>query len=655
MKLRELLDRLDRWQRSRLFKIIASCVIVIAALSLIVGYVVVRNAPAAQAGQAAAAVEEDQLPPLPGNATEEEKAEYARLKALADSRRTALEATRKAVDEMLAARTDPTSFASTVATAAGMSLVVIWLGLGLTYLGLALIVALVVVPMRLLGFTDLARLAAGVVGLTAAFLAMLEAARMLLGGSGPVAAIARNMLIESVRMKASLVLIIGLILGMAALPGLLTEDSPLRYRVQTFLQFGTGGSFWIIAILTMLFACASMAYEQREKVIWQTMTKPVAAWQYVLGKWLGLVTLNAVLLIVCAASVFLFTEYLRGKTAVGEVKPFVAAEGRQVSEDRYILETQVLASRVRLAPAPPEINLELFEKNVQARIDEELRRDPTLAQIAGWEKKVRDDILKSEHEAYRSIGVGQSQMYVFTGLAEARRIGKPFNLRYQVNAGSNRPDEIYRVGFAVGGAPIVKEVGLGIVQTIPLLPTAVEEDGTVVLEVFNGDPYTGQLNPEVIFFPERGLEVSFSAGSYRWNYLRVMAVLWLKLGFLAMVAVWAGTFLSFPVACMVSFGTFIAAEGATFLSKALEYYATTDEQGNIDIVATVIHAVSTAVARSFKVYSDLNPTGRLVEGLRMPWSDVALGTVVLAAATGALFAVAVFTLRRRELAVYSGQ
>ncbi len=660
MRFRDRLSQLNRLQRSRLFKIIASCVVIVAALSILIGYVVLRNVPATSVGeQEAAAARAADLAAEEAAAaaakTPEQQEQLARQKAASQAQRTAFDATRKAVDQMLAVRTDPTSLASGVALLTAMALVIIWLGLGLTYLALALVVTVVVIPLWILGYRDTARLASGVVSLTAAFLVLMEAAKVILAGAGPVLAIARNMLIESVRMKVSLVFIVALIIGMAALPGMLSEGSPLRYRVQTFLQFGTGGSFWVIALLTLLFACASMAFEQREKVIWQTMTKPVAPWQYVLGKWLGLVTLNAVLLIVCASSVFLFTEYLRGKPAIGETEAFVATGNRLVAEDRLILETQVLASRVQKYPSPPDINPELFQKNVQARIEDELKRQPDLKTTPGWERRVNNEILKSAMDAYRTVGPGESQVYVFAGLQEAKAAGLPINFRFQVDSGSNRPDELYRVGFAVGGAPIVKEVALGVIQSIPLLPSAVEDDGTIVVEVVNGDPYSGQPNPASISFPERGLELSYSSGSYRWNYLRVMGVLWLKLAFLSMVAVWAGTFLSFPVACLVSFGTFIAAEGASFLSKALEYYATTDEKGNVNFVALIIHAISSAVANMFRIYSDLKPTDKLVEGLRLPWTEVAQGTVVLAAATAALYAVAVFTLRKRELAVYSGQ
>ncbi|HLO40413.1 MAG TPA: hypothetical protein VK176_05260, partial [Phycisphaerales bacterium] len=553
------------------------------------------------------------------------------------------------------AQRDPTGVAFGAGALLILSLAVIWLGLGLTYLGLGVLAGIVVFPLWKFGYPDQARLTAGILGLTSAFLVLMQSAKGLLAASHPVLAIARNMLIESVRMKISLLFIAALILGMAALPGVLDDSSPLRYRVQSFLQYGTGGGFWIIAILTLLFACASMAYEQREKVIWQTMTKPVAPWQYILGKWLGLFVLSGILLAVCSSSVFLFTEYLRGKTAIGESAPFKPSDDRIISEDRKILESQILASRVQVYPAPPEINAELFRKNVQALIEDELRRNPDYKKDPTWENKVELDLYKSEMEQYRSVAPGESQTYVFKGLEEARTRALPIIFRYQIDSGSNRPDVIYRVGFSVGGAPTVQEVALGVVSSIELLPAAVGDDGMVVVDLINGDPYTGVPNPATISFNTKGLELSFSAGSYRWNYLRVMCVLWIKLGFLAMVAVWAGTFLSFPVACLVSFGTFFAAEGATFLSKSLEYFATTDETGKINYVATVIHAISSVVANMFKIYSDMQPTQRLVEGLRLPWSEVAIGSAVLIAATALLYALAVFTLRRRELAVYSGQ
>ena len=68
MKIRDTVRRLDRLQNARLFKIIASGVVVVVALGVIIGYLVAINAPA-EAGSALAA------PPPPAAGEEMSEAE----------------------------------------------------------------------------------------------------------------------------------------------------------------------------------------------------------------------------------------------------------------------------------------------------------------------------------------------------------------------------------------------------------------------------------------------------------------------------------------------------------------------------------------------------------------------------------------------------
>ncbi|MFN9975367.1 MAG: ABC transporter permease subunit, partial [Phycisphaerae bacterium] len=132
-----------------------------------------------------------------------------------------------------------------------------------------------------------------------------------------------------------------------------------------FLQYGTGLSYTIIAVLCVLFSVYSVAMEQRSKVIWQTMTKPVAAWQYVLGKWLGVVSLAAVLLGVTGGAVFLFTEYLRSQPANGELSAYRSAdESIPITSDREILETQVLTARMGVTFTPLKLDPAAVEQSI---------------------------------------------------------------------------------------------------------------------------------------------------------------------------------------------------------------------------------------------------------------------------------------------------
>jgi len=559
----------------------------------------------------------------------------------------------------------PIAIMTGIGSVAGL-LAVVWLGLGLTYVGYTAATAVVAVPLmqfeqtRALGFIIF-----GAAQLGWVFLLLMRVAELLFSGPGVIMGVARNVLSEAVRMKISLVFIVLLILGLATLPGILDESQPLRYRVQSFLQYATGGTFWMLALLTLVFGVTTMTTEQRSRVIWQTVTKPVAAWQYLLGKWIGIVVVQGVLLAVCATAIFGFVEYLRAQPAVGEREAYRASEG-VVTEDRLILETQVLAARRSVEPESPYSKDDPdFKRNVEQFIANERRANPNFAKNPAERQKVEDDLFKSAVQAFRSIDPVQERLgvdFVFKGLGYARAHNLPLTLRYRVDSGGNRPDEFFTLTILLpDGTPVIRNTALGINHTITISPGYISEDGELTLRIFNGrlgmtpegEAYIA-TNPRTITFPPGGLQISYDAGSYRMNFLRVTAVLWLKLAFLAMLAIWASTFLSFSVASLVSISVFLMAEMAGFITKSVELYKTTDYEGNTQIWKVVAAWVSARVASVFSVYADLQPISRLVDGRLMSWGSVIGGASVLAIATLVLYGLGVVTFRRRELAIYSG-
>jgi len=122
-----------------------------------------------------------------------------------------------------------------------------------------------------------------------------------------------------------------------------------------------------------------------------------------------------------------------------------------------------------------------------------------------------------------------------------------------------------------------------------------------------------------------------------------------------MLGIAGATFLSFPVASLLAFTTFLSAEGAKFLADSLEQFDDTSASGGFHIIKTPIGAIGKSVAWLFSTYADLRPTQRLVEGVLLDWSSVSSGSAVLLLWTIVLFFAAVFIFRRRELAIYSGQ
>lgn len=668
------LSRADRWQKARPFQIgatlVVAALVVVATIVYAVGAAKLQQGRMAQldelresavadfrareqAEQAAAAAQGEQGA-MPQAAPERIKPEQA------------IDATVGLYRNIVGAQFRTSNVVIGAAIVLAIACAIIWLGLGLSYLALVLVCGLGLLIAALAGVQRQAvPVVVGLVALLASFAVLMRVAGLSLAGANPVLSIARNVLVEAVRARVYLVFIVFMMFLIAVLPLLLTDDQPLRYRVQSFLQYATAGAFWVIAILVVVFSVASVATEQRDKVIWQTATKPVAAWQYVLGKWLGMAALGAVLLSVSASGIFLFTEYLRRQPAVGEVTAFVPRGDGMIVEDRLLLETEVLTARRKVDVDPQQFDQARIEEEIRIRVDQEKDRIRTFGttpeeaaqRVANFEAEVRRSLMAALNASFRTIEPGGTREFVFSGLGEARAANRPMTLTYNFSAGSNMPDEVYRLTFAFPAMQAAQVVQAPPAQrlTMQIPPSLIDENGRLTLRVSNGDLFARVANPRMLTFQDDGLQVTFSVGSFQANYFRLMLTLWVKLAFLAMLGVACATFLSFPVATLVAFTVFFIAEGARYLLSAVERFPLEDvTTGQPLWLNIVIARIAEPIGQTFALYADLRPTGRLVEGEALGWGDFALGVTGLLGAAAVIFALGTYIFRRRELAIYSG-
>ncbi len=722
MNLAELRAKLDRVQHGRTFKIVATIIVVACAIAFLATYVLGQAQAGAFGGGPDGAAPANVAGPTPGGEPLSEAEETAR---------TAIEATRRSIEEITSLRTDWTALAIGVAIATGLALVIIWLGLGLTYLGLGIFAGIVAGPLLLLDraripFLNIQCRSAGLftlamVLLGGAFTALVQSARLIFsshwatlasgaatatlvvglawiaaqvglmppGAQGPLIfgiiavalgctvaivvsraapppgqtfAIARLVVDEAVRMKVSLVFMVLLMVALAALPGALNPDTPLRYRVQSFLQYGSSVSYWLIGFLVVFLAVGTVAFEQRDRVIWQTMTKPVATWRYILGKWVGVMGVAAVLFGVSMSGVFLFTEYLRQQPAQGEFEAYVPLdENIAVTEDRLYLETQVLSSRRSVGPTVVAIDEEELEKIVDQIMRDEANRGPTLTSAPRSREQIAAERREAFDRAYFSIGPEDQQLetYYFNGLDEARALGKPMSLRFKGQFGANDPRSEYTLTFFFSPSlpPVMRRVSADQTFTVPITPAAVNPDGTLALTIFNGRLMRDGSrvpNAESVGFLPGSLEVFYPGDSYRLNFARSAIILLAKLGVMAMIGIFAGTFLSFPVAAMVAMGFFLGAESSGFMWDSLTYYSPTNAKGEVLWHRVVADFVTRPIAATLKVFSDIDPIERLVDGRVVSWATIAFSVTVTSLVSAGAYACAVFAMRRRELAIYSG-
>jgi ABC-type transport system involved in multi-copper enzyme maturation permease subunit len=118
--------------------------------------------------------------------------------------------------------------------------------------------------------------------------------------------VARHTFQESLRTRVLVVFLIVLVVCVLAVGLLMVSkgdtfaashgEGTLKSRIQTFLSYSTGLTELLLGLVTIFLATGMVSSDIYRKQIFTVVTKPLPRWQYVLGRWLGLVMLNALLL-----------------------------------------------------------------------------------------------------------------------------------------------------------------------------------------------------------------------------------------------------------------------------------------------------------------------------------------------------------------------
>ena len=94
-----------------------------------------------------------------------------------------------------------------------------------------------------------------------------------------------------------MILLLGAVIG---LPLLVKHDGTADGFAQILITYTLGTVTGLLGLCTLWLACGTLARDVEECQIQMVVVKPIARWQIWLGKWLGLLSLNAVLLAVVA-------------------------------------------------------------------------------------------------------------------------------------------------------------------------------------------------------------------------------------------------------------------------------------------------------------------------------------------------------------------
>ena len=535
-------------------------------------------------------------------------------------------------------------------------LIVFWLVCGLL---LALLLAL--------GFTTAAIVVGGIWAMTTAFFVGLELLRLLLSPGYATLGIARTLLDEAIRMRLGLVFVVMVVVMVAILPFTTGGETRLQYRLESFLTYALTVVSTLLAVMTILLAVRTVSSELQERQAFLTLTKPVGRLRYLAGKWLGIMALNLLLLTVAGVGVVAFVRVLERQPAMDPL-------------DRAAVQEQVLTARHVATPVP--VDRDGLARSVETRIGELQVRDPGTFGPPGTplDDATMDNIRLQVYRDWLTLGFRDTTTYRFTGLSDAKAVAPTVQLRLKPKAAGPLDDERVQLSFRVNDRPYVDPRTGGDVprirddtfHTFYLTTDLIRDDGSIDIAITSGGN-DAPPQPTISFNPKDGMELFYRVGGFVPNVARGLVILWVRLGFLAMLGLAAATFLGFPVACLLSFLVYLTAVGSGYLAESLTSYASLQTQqadwwsaiGIVfekfrseiaegkywDAFKVLVRLVGEAFTLVVPSFEDYNPTPQVAYGRAVPWSSV-VGAVLKVGLfwTGVVALIAGYIFHRRELA-----
>ncbi|HXG47631.1 MAG TPA: hypothetical protein VNO52_08405 [Methylomirabilota bacterium] len=429
-----------------------------------------------------------------------------------------------------------------------------------------------------------------------------------------------------------------LMLSVVALPLLIKDDGTARGFTQILLTYTLTVITALLGFSTLWLACGTLAREIEDCQMQMVVVKPVARWQVWLGKWLGLLALNATLLTLAGASVFVLLQ---------------VRAARLPADQQAILRNEVLVARAALREPLPDLD-GMTEQVLKDRLKDNpvppaevpVVREQLRAQLAA-----RLQVVPPNHLRRWEIDLG---------LRRALLRGQPLFIRTRFHVAETNLSGTY-LGLWQVGVPEKTRVwrealsqAADTFHEFKIEPDLFDDTGRLTIEFIN-------RNPMPVLFPlEDGLEVLYRDGGFGLNYVRGLATILAWMGLLAALGLAAASLLSFPVAAFVSASLLIVFLSSGTLSAVVQdgsLSAPDHETGEvrktwIDYGLIGFYRVLLFLVNAVQAFS---PVDSLSTGRSITWGQLAQawGTCVLLMG-GILGSVGAFIFSRRELAAAQG-
>jgi ABC-type transport system involved in multi-copper enzyme maturation permease subunit len=451
-----------------------------------------------------------------------------------------------------------------------------------------------------------------------------------------ILAVASNTVKQVLRMKIAVVFVLVLMVVLPLMAYSATGDGTIKGRLQTFISYGLSLVGLLLSVLTIFAVAHSATSDVVQRQVYMVLTKPIRRHEFLLGKFLGVLFVDLSLLVGLSAVIYGITVY---------APRFMGA----TEEERTQLANEFFTARKGLLPKETDVSEEVeqtYQKLVKNReLDqyfEGVSKKTIIARLTQQKKLEK-----------RAVAVGRDMVWEFDNVRLVDPEGSLF-IKFKYDVSVNPPDSQVYGRWMVGD---LRQLQDNVPATTPIYrpPTrkdtirtmrefevpgqVLAKDGYLAVAFLN-DP----ANSTVVLFPvENGFEVLYKADTFTANFVRAVLLILMKLVFLAALAIFAGSFLSFPVAVLLCLVVFLTGMVSSFVLESFTYLGS-----QISTVYSYTLALMVQVLPQFDV---INPTGMLVAGRLIPWSMVAWsGVVVIGAKALLLLSLGLWIFKNREIA-----
>ena len=439
-------------------------------------------------------------------------------------------------------------------------------------------------------------------------------------------AVATNTIKQAIRMKVAVVFLILLLVLLSAMGFSTTGDGTLKGRLQTFVSYGLSLTSILLSLLTIIISIYTVTSDIEQRQIYTVITKPIRRFEFLLGKLLGVILLDVVLLSLFAAIIYTITIYTPKFTNAPELEQVQA---------NY----EFFTARASLTVPAIDVSQEVEETY------KKLERSNELPENVPYEEIIAQ-LTMQKQLANRAADVGQVLTWEFDNV---KSLAQNFFIRFKYDVAVNPPDMQVLGRWVVGDyqyikygteseTPIYDQVHKNSVRDfheIVIPAEVIPEHGRLAVG-FQNYP----LNSTVIFFPPDGIEVLYKADSFTGNFIRVIFLILFRLIFLACLGTLAATFLSFPVAILLCLVLFTTSCFSGFVMESFGFLSP-----NVSEIYTYTIKWMVKLLPQFDKY---NPTSFMVPGLLLSWTVLARCAVVMVGIKSLLllvFALIIFSYR----------